>query len=140
LAVHVGISGFRYAAWRGVFYPKGLPQADELAFAAEHFDSIELNGSFYSLQRPELYARWHAETPRDFLFAVKGGRFITHMKRLLDVETPLANFFASGVLRLEQKLGPVLWQFPESRSRVTPSRRRHSHAVTIEKSEDARAS
>jgi uncharacterized protein YecE (DUF72 family) len=114
LTVYIGISGFRYAAFRGVFYPSGLRQADELAYAAERFDSIELNGSFYSLQRPELYARWHAETPPGFLFAVKGGRFITHMKRLLDVETPLANFFASGVLRLEEKLGPILWQFPES--------------------------
>jgi len=113
-AVHVGISGWRYASFRGVFYPKGLRQADELAFAAERFDSIELNGSFYSLQRPELYARWYAETPDDFVFAIKGSRFITHMKRLLNIETALANFFASGLFRLEEKLGPILWQFPES--------------------------
>lgn len=113
-ALRIGISGFRYAAFRGVFYPKGLRQADELAFAAKHFDSIELNGSFYSLQKPELYAKWRAETPSGFLFAVKGSRFITHMKRLVNVETALANFFASGVLRLEEKLGPILWQFPES--------------------------
>jgi uncharacterized protein YecE (DUF72 family) len=114
MAVRIGISGFRYDMWRGVFYPKGLRQADELAFAAAKLDSIELNGSFYSLQRPELYARWRAATPDDFVFAVKGGRFITHMRRLLNVETGLANFFASGVLRLEEKLGPILWQFPES--------------------------
>jgi uncharacterized protein YecE (DUF72 family) len=110
--VRVGISGWRYAPWRGEFYPQGLRQADELAFAARHFDTIELNGSFYSLQRPELYAAWRAETPPGFLFAVKGSRFITHMLRLREVETPLANFFASGVLCLEEKLGPLLWQFP----------------------------
>ncbi|HEY3494144.1 MAG TPA: DUF72 domain-containing protein, partial [Polyangiaceae bacterium] len=108
----VGISGWRYEPWRGVFYPKGLRQADELAFAGERFDSVEINGSFYSLQRPECYAAWREATPRDFVFSVKGSRFITHMKRLRDFETPLANFFASGPLCLEEKLGPFLWQFP----------------------------
>jgi uncharacterized protein YecE (DUF72 family) len=111
--VRVGISGWRYAGWRGVFYPKGLVQKQELSFAARHFDSIEINGSFYSLQRPELYRRWYDDTPSEFLFAVKAARFITHMKKLRDVETPLANFLASGVLALEDKLGPILWQFPE---------------------------
>jgi uncharacterized protein YecE (DUF72 family) len=110
--IHIGISGWRYGGWRGRFYPKGLPQARELAYAAAQFDTIELNGSFYSLQRPESYRRWHAETPPGFVFAVKGGRFITHMKKLKDIETPLANFFASGVLALDDKLGPLLWQFP----------------------------
>ena len=110
--IRVGISGWRYAPWRGVFYPKGLRQKDELAYASERFATIEINGTFYSLQRPELFAAWYASTPKDFIFAVKGGRFITHMKRLRDVETPLANFFASGVLRLKEKLGPILWQFP----------------------------
>ncbi len=76
--------------------------------------SVEINGSFYSLQRPSAYERWREETPEDFVFAVKGGRFITHMKKLRDVEIPLANFFASGVLALGPKLGPVLWQLPES--------------------------
>lgn len=112
--IRIGISGWRYANWRGVFYPKKLPQRRELEFAARCFDSIEINGSFYSLQRPEAYRRWYEETPDDFLFAVKGARFITHMKKLSDVETPLANFFASGVLCLEHKLGPILWQFPEN--------------------------
>ena len=112
--VRIGISGWRYAGWRGRFYPKGLRQRDELRYAAQRFDTIEINGSFYSLQRPELYRTWHAETPPGFVFAVKGGRFITHMKKLRDVEAPLANFFASGVLALNEKLGPVLWQFPES--------------------------
>jgi uncharacterized protein YecE (DUF72 family) len=110
--VRIGISGWRYAPWRGPFYPKGLKQDDELAFAARHFDSIEINGSFYSLQSPELYSAWRDATPQDFVFAVKGSRFITHMKRLRDFEQPLANFFASGPLCLEEKLGPFLWQFP----------------------------
>lgn len=110
--VRVGISGWTYAGWRGDFYPQGLRQRDELAYAASRLTSIEVNGSFYSLQRPSSYATWHDATPADFLFAVKGGRFITHMLRLQDVATPLANFFASGVLRLEAKLGPLLWQLP----------------------------
>ena len=110
--VRIGISGWRYAGWRGSFYPKLLRQADELAYASRHFDTIEINGTHYSLQRPESFARWHDETPDGFILAVKGSRFITHMKQLRDIEAPLANFFASGVLRLEQKLGPFLWQFP----------------------------
>jgi uncharacterized protein YecE (DUF72 family) len=110
--VRVGISGWRYAPWRGDFYPEGVPQAQELAYAARCFDTIEINGTFYSLQRPEYFRRWAAETPDDFVFAVKGARFITHMRKLRDVETPLANFFASGVLSLGRKLGPILWQFP----------------------------
>jgi uncharacterized protein YecE (DUF72 family) len=109
----VGISGWTYPGWRGDFYPKGLPHRRELAYAATRLSSIEVNGSFYSLQRPASYQRWHDETPDDFVFAVKGGRFITHLKRLHDVEAPLANFFASGVLALGDKLGPVLWQLPE---------------------------
>jgi uncharacterized protein YecE (DUF72 family) len=111
---HVGISGWRYPGWRGDFYPRGLPQREELSYAATRLTSMEVNGSFYSLQRPSSYARWRDQTPDGFLFSVKGGRFITHMKRLVGVETPLANFFASGVLGLGAKLGPVLWQLPES--------------------------
>ena len=109
--IRIGISGWRYGGWRGGFYPKGLRQKDELAYAARHFDTIEINGTHYSLQRPEYFAQWHAETPDGFIFAVKGSRFITHMKQLRDIEAPLANFFAQGVLRLEEKLGPLLWQF-----------------------------
>ena len=111
--IRIGISGWTYAGWRGDFYPKGLRQKDELAYAAERMGSVEINGSFYSLQRPTSYARWASETPDDFVFAVKGGRFITHLKRLRDVEAPLANFLASGVLALGPKLGPLLWQLPE---------------------------
>jgi uncharacterized protein YecE (DUF72 family) len=110
----VGISGWRYAGWRGDFYPRGLAQRKELAYAAERLTSIEINGSFYSLQRPTSYTAWREETPDDFVFAVKGGRFITHMKKLAGVETALANFFASGVLALGPKLGPFLWQLPGS--------------------------
>ena len=108
----IGISGWRYAPWRGEFYPPGLPEREELAYAAQRFATIELNGSFYSLQRPEYYARWFEQVPARFVFAVKGSRYITHMLRLKGVETALANFFASGVLKLEHKLGPLLWQLP----------------------------
>jgi len=110
--VRIGISGWRYKGWRGVFYPKKLPQRSELDFASREFNTIELNGSFYSLQRPESFATWSSETPADFQFAVKGSRYITHMRKLREIEVPLANFFAQGLLRLGPKLGPILWQFP----------------------------
>ncbi|MFZ2175246.1 MAG: DUF72 domain-containing protein [Rhodococcus sp. (in: high G+C Gram-positive bacteria)] len=110
--VRVGISGWTYAGWRGDFYPEGLAHRKELAYAAGKLTSIEINGSFYSLQRPTSYAKWRDETPDDFVFAVKGGRYITHMKRLVGAESALANFFASGVLALGPKLGPILWQLP----------------------------
>ncbi len=108
----IGISGWRYEPWRGDFYPPGLPQHRELAFAAERFDSIELNGTFYSLQRPESYERWYASVPPGFLFAIKGSRYITHMLRLQGVESALANLLASGVFALREKIGPFLWQLP----------------------------
>ena len=110
--IRIGISGWRYKGWRGSFYPKGLAQRRELEFAAQHFDTIELNGSFYSLQRPQSFKQWHDETPEDFVFAVKGSRYLTHMLKLQNAEAPLANFFAQGLLRLGKKLGPILWQFP----------------------------
>ena len=111
-AARIGISGWRYAPWRGVFYPAGLPQRAELAFAAGKMNTAEINGSFYSLQRPSSYLTWHAQTPADFVFSVKGPRYITHMLKLNNARGPLANFFASGVLALREKLGPVLWQLP----------------------------
>ena len=110
----IGISGWRYAPWRGKFYPESLVQRDELHYASRQVPTIEINGSFYSLQRPKSYTQWHAQTPHDFVFAVKGPRFITHVLRLRDIERPMANFFASGVLNLGAKLGPMLWQFPPS--------------------------
>jgi uncharacterized protein YecE (DUF72 family) len=109
--IRIGISGWRYAGWRGVFYPKGLQQRRELEFAASQFDTVEINGTFYSLQRPESFSEWSAQTPDDFVFSVKGSRFITHMLKLREVRVPLANFFGSGMLRLGPKLGPLLWQF-----------------------------
>jgi uncharacterized protein YecE (DUF72 family) len=110
--VRVGISGWNYPPWRGVFYPPGLPQRLELEHAASLLSTIEINGSFYALQKPESFQAWRDRTPPDFLFSVKGGRFVTHLKKLRGVETPLANFFASGVLALGPKLGPLLWQLP----------------------------
>jgi uncharacterized protein YecE (DUF72 family) len=110
--IRIGISGWTYAPWRGVFYPRGLPQKQELAFAAAQFPTIEINGTFYSLQRPEHFASWAEQTPAEFVFSVKGPRFLTHMKRLRDIEAPLGNFLGSGLLRLGAKLGPTLWQFP----------------------------
>ena len=110
--VRIGISGWRYDPWRKVFYPEGLPQRRELEFCGRHFPTVEINGSFYSLQRPEYYERWYDETPAGFVFAVKGSRYITHLLRLNRIEKPLANFFASGILNLRDKLGPFLWQFP----------------------------
>ena len=119
--IRIGTSGWRYPPWRGVFYPPGLPQRRELEHLSRRMNAVEINGSFYSLQRPERYRAWFDETPENFLFAVKGGRFITHMKQLRDVETALANFYASGVLALGAKLGPFLWQLPP-RLRFDPDR------------------
>ena len=112
--VRIGISGWTYAPWRGVFYPKGLPHKKELSYAAAVFNSVEINGTFYSLQRASSFAEWARITPEDFCFALKGSQFITHMKRLKDVKKALANFFASGALRLGQKLGPIVWQLPRN--------------------------
>jgi uncharacterized protein YecE (DUF72 family) len=110
--IRIGMSGWRYDEWRGTFYPEGLAQRRELEFASRQLNSIELNGTFYSLQKPKSYQQWISETPDDFVFAVKGTQFITHERRLENVATPLANFLAQGLLRLGRKLGPILWQFP----------------------------
>jgi len=112
--VRIGVSGWRYTPWRGVFYPRDLPQRLELRYVSRIFPTLEINGSFYSLQRPEYYRQWHDETPAEFVFALKGSRFITHMKKLRDIERPLANYFASGLFNLRANLGPILWQFPPS--------------------------
>jgi len=110
--MRIGISGWRYEPWRKVFYPDDLAQHRELEFASRAFPSIEINGSFYSLQSPASWTAWHDATPGDFVFSVKGPRYITHILRLRNVLRPLANFFASGVFNLRGKLGPILWQFP----------------------------
>ena len=112
--LRIGISGYVYPRWRGVFYPEGLAQRRELEYASGIFNSIELNGTFYSLRCPADYRRWRDETPDDFLFAIKGGRFITHNLKLARAETALANFYASGILALGRKTGPFLWQLPST--------------------------
>lgn len=111
--IRIGTSGWRYASWRGDFYPRGLAQRRELEYIGSRFSTVELNGSFYSLQRPSSYQRWRDAVPSGFVFAVKGSRYVTHMLRMRGVQTALANFFASGVLALGNALGPVLWQLPE---------------------------
>jgi uncharacterized protein YecE (DUF72 family) len=108
----IGISGWRYKPWRGTFYPEDLAQKRELEYASRQLNSIEINGSFYSLQRPSSWKSWYEQTPDDFVFSIKGSRYITHMRKLKDVGEPLANFFSQGLLALGEKLGPILWQFP----------------------------
>lgn len=112
--VRIGLSGWRYDGWRGVFYPPKLAQARELEFASRQVQTVEINGSHYSLQSVKSYRAWHDATPDGFLFSVKGPRYLTHMLRFRDetAQPALANFLASGVLALERKLGPFLWQFP----------------------------
>lgn len=110
--LRVGISGWTYPPWRGNFYPEGLPRRNELAYASRRFNALEINGTFYSLQKPSSFQAWHDATPPGFVFTVKGGRYLTHMRKLRDSRQPLANFLASGLLCLRDKLGPILWQFP----------------------------
>ncbi|MGW8566456.1 DUF72 domain-containing protein [Isoptericola sp. NPDC055881] len=115
-SVRVGLSGWQYAHWHGSFYPDGTRRADELSYAAARFGSLELNGTFYGLQRPSSFLRWRDQVPPGFTFAVKGSRYVTHLKRLREPGTALANFVASGLLALGDRLGPVLWQLPERTS------------------------
>ncbi len=110
--IRVGISGWTYPPWRGNFYPHGLPQKLELAYASRRFNALEINGTFYSLQRPSSFQSWYENTPPGFVFSIKGGRYLTHLRKLKEPRQPLANFLASGLLCLREKLGPILWQFP----------------------------
>ena len=110
--IHIGISGWTFDGWRGNFYPDGLKQKDELAYASRRVRSIEVNGTFYGLLKPPAFRTWAEQTPPDFVFTMKGPKYITHVRRLKEFETPLANFLASGILGLGPKLGPILWQFP----------------------------
>lgn len=112
--IRIGVSGWSYDSWQGSFYPDDLPRTRQLGYLGEHFDSAEINGSFYSLLKPKTYHSWYEQVPAGFVFAVKGSRFITHNKKLKDPEIPLANFLASGVLALAETLGPIVWQLPGS--------------------------
>jgi len=109
--IRVGIGGWVFAPWRGVFYPSGLVQARELSHASRQVTAIEINGTFYGAQKPASFRRWHDETPDDFVFSVKGPRFVTHRRDLATAGPSIDRFFASGVLELDAKLGPILWQF-----------------------------
>ena len=109
---HIGISGWTFPGWRKKFYPKDLVQKQELAYASRQVSTIEINGTFYGLQKPASFQNWYDQTPDDFIFAVKASQYITHIRRLKEVVEPLATFLGSGLLCLKQKLGPILWQFP----------------------------
>src|ERR1700749_1058547 len=110
--IRIGMSGWRFDGWRGGFYPDDLPQKRELEFASQRLNSIELNGTFYSTQRPKNFLEWSKQTPDDFVFSIKGSQFITHIRKLENVQGALANFLAQGMLCLGKKLGPILWQLP----------------------------
>jgi uncharacterized protein YecE (DUF72 family) len=109
--IFIGIGGWNYEPWRGVFYPKGLPQAKELEYAARHLTSIEINATFYGSQKPESFRKWAATVPDGFIFSVKGPRFATNRRVLAEAGDSIKRFFDSGVLELGDRLGPVLWQF-----------------------------
>lgn len=110
--VRTGTAGWVFAPWRGAFYPAGLPQKQELAYASAQLGAIEINATFRALQKPQSFRNWAGQTPEGFVFSIKGPQLVTHIKRLRDVETPLANFFASGPLALGSRLGPFVWQLP----------------------------
>ncbi len=110
--VRVGVGGWLYAPWRGVFYPKGLKQADELSYAASKLTSIEINATHYKLQSPKTFRKWADATPDGFVFSLKGPRLVTNSKALAETGNFVARFFKSGLAELGEKLGPVLWQFP----------------------------
>lgn len=109
--IHIGIGGWVYEPWRGVFYPDGLPQKRELDYAASKLTSIEINGTYYGSQKPESFARWHAETPDGFVFALKGSRFCTNRRVLAEAGPSVEKFVTSGLSELKEKLGPINWQF-----------------------------
>ncbi len=109
--IRVGIGGWSYAPWRGVFYPRGLPQKEELAYAGGKLSSIEINATYYRSQTPESFARWHDATPEDFVFSLKAPRFATNRRVLAEAGGSIERFFAGGVMALKDKLGPILWQF-----------------------------
>jgi uncharacterized protein YecE (DUF72 family) len=110
--IRVGIGGWTFAPWRGVFYPDGLPHAKELSYAARRLTSIEINGTFYRTQTPATFRKWASEVPDGFIFSVKGPRYVTHRGELKDGSESIERFLNSGVIELGDRLGPLLWQFP----------------------------
>ena len=109
--IHIGVGGWVYEPWRGIFYPPGLAQRRELEYASRQLTSIEINGTYYGSQKPESFAKWRDETPDGFIFAVKGPRFATNRRVLAEVGASIERFFNSGVMELKEKLGPINWQF-----------------------------
>ena len=109
--IYIGIGGWTFEPWRGVFYPPGLAQAKELEYASRQLTSIEINGTYYGSQSPETFRKWRNSTPEGFIFSVKGSRFTTNRKILSEAGESLTRFIESGVLELEDRLGPLLWQF-----------------------------
>jgi uncharacterized protein YecE (DUF72 family) len=113
--IRVGIGGWTYEPWRGVFYPPGLAQARELAHASRNVTTIEINGTFYGTQKPESFRRWAEETPDDFVFSLKAPRYATNRRVLAEAGSSIERFFASGLSELKSKLGPILWQMPPTK-------------------------
>lgn len=114
MTIRIGVSGWSYKSWEKSFYPADLPKRRQLEYLTRCFNSVEVNASFYRMQSPSTFASWKERSPEGFVYAIKGSRFISHNKKLRDCEAPLANFFASGVLALGDRLGPILWQLPSS--------------------------
>jgi uncharacterized protein YecE (DUF72 family) len=113
--IRIGVGGWTYEPWRGAFYPEGLPQKRELEYASRRLTSIEINGTYYGSQKPESFAKWHDETPDDFVFSLKAPRFATNRRILAESGDSIERFFASGVMELKDKLGPINWQFMETK-------------------------
>ena len=109
--IHVGIGGWTFAPWRGVFYPEGLTQKKELAYAAEHLTSLEINGTYYSAFKPPTWAKWKSETAKDFVFAVKASRYCTNRRQLSAAADSITRFIGQGLSELGDRLGPINWQF-----------------------------
>jgi uncharacterized protein YecE (DUF72 family) len=109
--IYIGVGGWTFEPWRGVFYPEGLPQAKELEYASRQLTSIEINGTYYGSQSPETFRKWRDATPEGFVFSVKGSRFCTNRRVLAEARESVERFVGQGVLELEDRLGPILWQF-----------------------------
>jgi uncharacterized protein YecE (DUF72 family) len=114
--IRIGVGGWTFEPWRGAFYPEGLPHRRELEYASRKLTSIEINGTFYGSQKPESFAKWHDETPDDFVFALKAPRFATNRRVLAEAGESIERFFASGVMELRDKLGPINWQFAPTKT------------------------